>query len=509
MANIRHPEWRDSHDPTKYPFSQTATLQSDTGNVVLEGAFLDAALYPVGGGAELYLSRVVVQPETVTLYIGDPNNATLASGTFDTAAPPAELCLFDVYGRPAGLLVSSSERLALFAAWAVGEHSFISTDTPFVARCCMPVPDVGFRGFELASGEIVTDDIWLVGENGVVLTHEQATAPDDCSGAGTTSEVIRIDIVGDPLFKRKLCADDGAFETPRFLRQLRCCMPAQSPPVVESTPAAVEVDVLFVIESTTVGARTLTSELKTAIGAVIDDVIAAQPDADIEWAVVNYKDVEDGGYYAAYGYDIDTEFTPSGVTAQNAIAAITGSGGGDYAQQQLDTLVAVAGDWISYLSGRLMSTRMLVWIGASPGWAGAAKGRTYATLGEASDALSGVDIRVIAVNFREASNGIDWNTQSSTIALNTGGSIQHDAWLRTPTEIRSFIAGALIAGIESPTSGQAIPQLDQMEYVVSPNASGNINISVGSRRAADTVLRVRPAADGMIIETVGEPLGDD
>jgi len=51
------------------------------------------------------------------------------------------------------------------------------------------------RGFILATGEMFAGDVWIVGEDGVVVSRD-----DD--------ESLRIDIVGDPFAARKLCTDE-------------------------------------------------------------------------------------------------------------------------------------------------------------------------------------------------------------------------------------------------------------------------------------------------------------
>jgi hypothetical protein len=58
-------------------------------------------------------------------------------------------------------------------------------------------------------------DVWLIGEDGVVLRKDE--------------NAIRVDIVGDPLFKRKLCTTTGGnielFVTPNFVRTVNGIKP--------------------------------------------------------------------------------------------------------------------------------------------------------------------------------------------------------------------------------------------------------------------------------------------
>lgn len=214
-----HPEWRNYHDTTKYPFADSATLSNSEGDFIGETIFLDAIFYPIGGTERIYLSQVVVTNDQATLIIGDENTDTLASATFNLVAPPDELRFTDSFGRPAGLIVSESNRLATFQSWSLGTHLFDNTQTEFAARVAVPTPEIGVRGIILEDDTVFADDIWIVGDDGVVVRHETLTvAKEGFTDETETLEIIRVDVVGDPLFRRRLCAN--VFETPRFLRTI-------------------------------------------------------------------------------------------------------------------------------------------------------------------------------------------------------------------------------------------------------------------------------------------------
>lgn len=221
-------EWRRSNETTHYPFSNRATLTNATGTVILEGALLDAALYPVGAETGLYLSRVEVTHEDVTLWVGVPGEPSLASGTFSLADPDGEVALADPAGRPAGVLVSEPTRLVTFQAMGVGEHEFTPAQTEFCATVHFPTPEVGVRGFVLEDGTVLTGDVWLVGSDGVVLRTERVALAGSCAKDADTVDVIRVDVVGDPLFRRRLCADAGLFQTPRPVKAIRVVGPNQT-----------------------------------------------------------------------------------------------------------------------------------------------------------------------------------------------------------------------------------------------------------------------------------------
>jgi hypothetical protein len=222
MAKFRHPQWRNEWDATKYPFADGVSLQNAAGDMLLEGTFIDAHLYPIGGAEGLFLSRVDISSRAVTIVVGDANTDELATGEFLTNDPDAgTIKLEDAYGRPAGILVSERSRLGIMQAWGVGSHAFTRADTEFAVTCCMPTPEIGVRGIMLEDGSLFTGPVWIVGDDGVVVRHEAVTVPGKCGVAPATHNVIRIDVVGDPLFRRRLCESQELFNTPNPIRKIR------------------------------------------------------------------------------------------------------------------------------------------------------------------------------------------------------------------------------------------------------------------------------------------------
>ena len=203
------PQWQNQNEDTKYPFSSRASLTNAAGVLLTEGTLLDAALYPIGAVSSLYLASVVVTNTTVTLWLGDDQNPQLASGSFPVASPPAQIVLLDTYGRPAGVLISAPLRLGIFATWGAGTFNFTAANTQFAATVCFPTPAIGVQGVQLPDGTLLTGPVWLVGGSGVMLRR--------VPGAVAT---IRVDIVGDPLFKRTLCQPMSLFVTPNFIKTI-------------------------------------------------------------------------------------------------------------------------------------------------------------------------------------------------------------------------------------------------------------------------------------------------
>ena len=213
---IIFPEFRNELEFTRYPFADSATLQASNTRQLLEpDIFLDASLYPIGGSVQLFISSIVVTTHKVTVWLSDRLITNIASSTFDPLNPPENLEFVDKYDRPAGVLVSEVLRLARFSGWDVEEHLFAVQATEFVSSCVIPTPEVGVRGLMTTDGAILTGNVWLIGANGVVLRLEG-----DCT--------IRVDIVGDPLFRRKLCTESAQFVTPRLLRTINGCPPDEN-----------------------------------------------------------------------------------------------------------------------------------------------------------------------------------------------------------------------------------------------------------------------------------------
>jgi len=227
-SRLFHREWIAEQETTRYPFAETASLTNEEGDMILDGLFLDAILYPIGAGPRLYLAEVEIDHQDVTVSVGDSVSGILASGTVSHLSPPDAISLTDSLGRPAGLLVSEASRLAIFQSWSVGTHTFLPEQTEFAATVTVPSPEVGLRGILLEDGSLFTGDVWIVGSDGIVVRDTQVLADMGPCQEPVLTDVIRIDIVGDPLFRRRLCTPGNIFETPRFIRTVEFRKGAQS-----------------------------------------------------------------------------------------------------------------------------------------------------------------------------------------------------------------------------------------------------------------------------------------
>ncbi len=204
-------QFRDENAGSLYPFADGSTLADDSGAIALDrDMFVDASIYPLGGDAGLYLSRVVIDGRAAAFWFGTPASPDLCHAEFDPLVPPSALVLGDAYARPAGVLVCDPTVMAIVQTWADGEYTFDEAATAIVASCVIPMPTTGLQGL-LVGDELVSGDVWIVGERGVVVRYD----------AGT----VRVDVVGDPLFARRACQADGAFATPSFVRTINGVAP--------------------------------------------------------------------------------------------------------------------------------------------------------------------------------------------------------------------------------------------------------------------------------------------
>jgi hypothetical protein len=196
--------WRNERETGNYPFADSIDLLAGGNRTIGPGVFVDAAVCVTGGVAPLYLSRIEVSGTDVTFWIGDENEQLMASGTYIYGDENAVIQLTDIAGRPGGILVSESERLSKFNGWDSGNYDFDATQTMFAARATICPPLQGVSTLRDNTGQELRGDVWLVGDQGVLLRW--------------VDNAIRVDVIGDPLFRRRLCGGDGAYPDRTFVK---------------------------------------------------------------------------------------------------------------------------------------------------------------------------------------------------------------------------------------------------------------------------------------------------
>jgi hypothetical protein len=207
-------EWRDEQADSRYPFTDASTLEGSNGILIEKDIILDAVIYIIGAIPPVYLKSITSEARLITITIANTDDSLVVTGSFDPFDSGDTIPLIDSYGRPAGLLVCDAERITRFRSWPFGVYTFDLT-AEFVESVVVPFPNKHLGGFVLPDGSMVTGDVWMVGEDGVVLREDEGA--------------IRIDLVGDPLFKRKLCTATGGsvelFVTPNYLKTINGIKP--------------------------------------------------------------------------------------------------------------------------------------------------------------------------------------------------------------------------------------------------------------------------------------------
>lgn len=205
-------EFRDQQGEVKYPFTDNSTLTSRSGLTMSRESIIDAIVYPVGATGPVWIGSIECESREVTFVLAGRGNTRLATGSFDPVAPSAGILLEDSLERPAGLLVVEPSSIAELGTWPLETHEFDSTALEFVPSVVLPMPAEGVDGFLLPDGSFVSGEVWLVGEDGIVLREMEGG-------------VIRVDIVGDPLHLRLLCEPAELFTTPRLLKTINGIAP--------------------------------------------------------------------------------------------------------------------------------------------------------------------------------------------------------------------------------------------------------------------------------------------
>lgn len=219
MARIVFPEFRNEQSDSRYPFSDNATLRSNTGFFIPKNCFVDANLHIINGGVGAYLSEIFIDGDSVNISFSDEARNNTCRGIYRPLelgiGDYSSIALVDRFGRPGGVVIGANQELRLLSGWPPGSHTFTPAATEIVASLVTPAQEPGVRGLISPSGELITGDIWLVGDQGVVLRV-------------LSDNTIQVNIVGNPLFKRAQCVDEsgasvGDFTPRNYVKQINGC----------------------------------------------------------------------------------------------------------------------------------------------------------------------------------------------------------------------------------------------------------------------------------------------
>lgn len=184
-------------------------------------------------------------------------------------------------------------------------------------------------------------------------------------------------------------------------------------------------DIYFLTDTTGSMGPTIAS-VRSSMSGILSTVATAEPSA--HFAVGEYKDF-DG--FDPYAFKTDQVLTSNQVDVQNAVNALSASGGGDTPEAELYALDHVATD--SGIGFRTGSSHIIVWFGDAPGH-DPSGGVTEST---ATNALVANGMTVIAVD----TGNLDGSGQATRITSATGGSYHSTI----PSNAGSIVLGAIKA----------------------------------------------------------------
>lgn len=208
-----------------YPFGDGCSLRSGSGVTLPADGFVDALVYPRDAGTPVGLRRVEVSGGRLTFWVGGPGRPLAASCVVQPEAPGGAHTLVDPEDRLCGCLVLDAEELLAAVAWPEGTHDFPAGAADFVDRCVVPWSDRAVTAVRVGN-QLLSGLVFVVGDHGVVAGQDTVN---------TDANMLRLDAVGDPLFRRRQCSggDPASFPTPRFVRRVRVINPDLSEFTVE------------------------------------------------------------------------------------------------------------------------------------------------------------------------------------------------------------------------------------------------------------------------------------
>ena len=194
------PQWRDSNHFSRYPFTDSSSLQYSAEDYLPIGTFVDARLYLPGLTGVVSLLNITVTATQVILSVGKQNSASnQATAIIDGRNPQERISVRSVSGDICGCFVSGQNQWAELLSLPRGSYDIIPGTADFLPAVTVSIPANTQRLLDPA-GLVVGDVIRLVGENGVRL---------DCveDAKGLT---IRAHAVGEPLYRITECDVDVA-----------------------------------------------------------------------------------------------------------------------------------------------------------------------------------------------------------------------------------------------------------------------------------------------------------
>jgi hypothetical protein len=172
--SILNREFRDYSAESMYPFEDSARMSNTDGVIIPNTLFLDAlvfSLLDVSLPFYVYAIDGTKGSETeAEIVVKDKKNQIVCRGLMSSTQDTAYL--YDTYGRLAGTVVYSLEEGSNMIHKAQGKtFIFSSTDLPLICGRCFVTRAKGLSVVS-GGGESLSQDVYLVGANGIHFTSE-------------------------------------------------------------------------------------------------------------------------------------------------------------------------------------------------------------------------------------------------------------------------------------------------------------------------------------------------
>ena len=179
-------------------------------------------------------------------------------------------------------------------------------------------------------------------------------------------------------------------------------------PVIPPRP-----DVVLLVDGT--GSMTdAIAGVKENLSDITTTVRSAQPDS--RFAVATYRDVQENG---DQGFVVLQELTDDLAAVQQGVNRLSATGGGDTPEDWINALWQVANGAGGKITFREGASPIVVLVGDAPSH----DPSNGFTLDDATTALTGAGVRVLAVDVAGGGDGLDGGGQATSVAQATGGKL--------------------------------------------------------------------------------------
>ena len=220
MTGIDQFQWRELNSRRSYPFTDSSNLIVGTVAIPKEWA-IDATLSPnkaYESAAYFYISNINKKGNNITLTLSSQVDE-VAEAAFDIKSGSSHIKFYNKQGgRYAGSLIVNPDYNAALGSLPSGDTRVPDSRLRLVPSVVHPVPFPSVTSVIASTGgDGLSGEAYFVGGEGVVLN--QATN----SEGQKISNVIRVDIEGDPNFARFDCEPEQAQYIVEELRGIVPC----------------------------------------------------------------------------------------------------------------------------------------------------------------------------------------------------------------------------------------------------------------------------------------------